>query len=78
MADGGPRLAPELFIRANAGDEAYESWLASTDPALRERIFVKAATFFSIELPAFATFGPDRNRLWLPAEGPRSRCSTPA
>ena len=63
MAEGGPRRAMEVFIRANAGDEAYESWLASTDPALRERIFGNAATFFSIELPAFATFVPDRDRL---------------
>ena len=63
MAEGGPRHALDVFIRANAGDAAYESWLASTDPALRERIFGNAATFFSIELPAFATFVPDRDRL---------------
>lgn len=63
MAEGDPRRAMEVFIRANAGDAAYESWLASTDPALRERIFGNAETFFSIELPAFATFVPDRDRL---------------
>ena len=63
MAEGGPRRAMEVFIRANAGNEKYESWLASTDPAHRERIFGNAATFFSIELPAFATFVPDRDRL---------------
>src|SRR6266508_6160200 len=63
MAEGGPRRAMEVFIRANAGDEAYESGLASTDPALRERIFGNAATFFSIELPAFAAFVPDRDRM---------------
>jgi pimeloyl-ACP methyl ester carboxylesterase len=63
MAEGGPRRALEAFIRANAGDEAYELWLASTEPALRERIFGNAATFFSIELPVFATFVPDRDRL---------------
>jgi pimeloyl-ACP methyl ester carboxylesterase len=63
MAEGGPRRAMEVFIRANAGDEAYETWLASTDPALRERFFGNAATFFSIELPAFAAFLPDRGRL---------------
>ena len=63
MAEGGPRRALEAFIRANAGDEAYEAWLASTDPALRERLFGNAAAFFSIELPAFAAFVPDRDRL---------------
>jgi pimeloyl-ACP methyl ester carboxylesterase len=63
MTEGGPRRAMETFIRANAGEEAYASWLASTDPAYRERFFANAATFFSIELPAFATFVPDRDRL---------------
>jgi 2-polyprenyl-3-methyl-5-hydroxy-6-metoxy-1,4-benzoquinol methylase len=63
MAEAGPRRAMEVFIRANAGDAAYESWLASADPALRERIFGNAATFFSVELPMFATFVPDRDRL---------------
>jgi pimeloyl-ACP methyl ester carboxylesterase len=63
MAEGGPRRALEVFIRANAGDEGYETWVASTDPALRERIFDNAEMFFAIELPAFASFVPDRNRL---------------
>lgn len=63
MAEGGPRRAMEVFIHANAGDEAYESWLASTDSAFRERIFANAAMFFSIELPAFAAFVPDRDRM---------------
>ncbi len=63
MAEGGPRRAMEVFIRANAGDEAYESWLASGDAAYRERVFGNAATLFSIELPAFATFVPDRDSL---------------
>jgi pimeloyl-ACP methyl ester carboxylesterase len=63
MAEGGPRRAMEAFMRANAGDAAYEAWLASTDPAIRERIFGNAPTFFSIELPAFASFVPDRDRL---------------
>ena len=63
MAEGGPRRAMEVFIRANAGDEAYESWLASTDPAVLERIFGNAAAFFSTELPATITFAPDRARL---------------
>ena len=63
MAEGGPRRAMEVFIRANAGDAGYEVWLASTDPAVRERLFANAPTFFSIELPAVTTFVPDRDRL---------------
>ncbi len=63
MAEGGPRQAMEVFIRANAGDEGYESWLATADPGLRERTFANAAMFFSIELPAFAAFVPDRDLL---------------
>jgi len=63
MAEGGPRYAMKVFIRANAGDEAYESWIASTDPAYRERLFGNAELFFSIELPAFATFVPDRDSM---------------
>ena len=53
----------EVFIRHNAGDEVFESWLASIDPAVRERILGNGAMFFSIELPAFATFVPDRDRM---------------
>lgn len=63
MTDGGPRRAMEVFMRANAGDAGYEVWLAATDPGLRERIFENAATFFSIELPAFASFVPDSDRM---------------
>ena len=63
MAEGGPRRAMEVFIRANAGDAGYEAWVASTDPEFRERMFGGAATFFEIELPAFAAFVPDRDRL---------------
>jgi pimeloyl-ACP methyl ester carboxylesterase len=63
MADGGPRHAMEVFIRANAGDDGYEAWEKSTDPALRERMFGNAASFFEIELPAYATFVPAREKL---------------
>jgi pimeloyl-ACP methyl ester carboxylesterase len=63
MAEGGPRHAMEVFIRANAGDAAYETWLASTDPAIRKRVFGNGATFFAIDLPAFASFVPDRDRM---------------
>jgi pimeloyl-ACP methyl ester carboxylesterase len=63
MAEGGPRRAMEVFIRANADDETYDAWFRATAPALRERVFTNAETFFSIELPAFAAFVPDRDRL---------------
>ena len=63
MVEGGPRRAMEIFIRANAGDEGYESWVTTTEPEVVERMFSCAATFFEIELPAFATFVPDRDRL---------------
>jgi pimeloyl-ACP methyl ester carboxylesterase len=63
MAEGGPRHAMEVFIRANAGDDGYAAWKRATDPELQERMFGNAATFFEIELPAFATFVPDREKL---------------
>jgi pimeloyl-ACP methyl ester carboxylesterase len=59
MAQGGPRRAMEVFMRTNAGDEAFEHWHRSTDPAVRERVLDNGAVFFPIELPAFATFVPD-------------------
>ncbi|HUG60378.1 MAG TPA: alpha/beta hydrolase [Methylomirabilota bacterium] len=59
MAEGGPRRAMEMFIRGNAGDEVFES----IDPAVRERNLDNGAVFFAIEMPAFATFVPDRDRM---------------
>jgi pimeloyl-ACP methyl ester carboxylesterase len=50
----------ELFIRANAGDAAFEHWARSVDPEVRERVLNNGAVFFPIELPAFARFAPDR------------------
>jgi hypothetical protein len=49
----------EMFIRTNAGDEGFEHWWASNEPAMRERMMENAAVFFEIELPAFAKFVPD-------------------
>ena len=60
FAEGGPRRAMEMFIRANAGDKAFEHWIESADRASRERVLDNGAVFFAIELPAFATFIPDR------------------
>ena len=59
MAEGGPRRAMEIFIRANAGDEGFEHWWASNEPAMRERMMENAAVFFEVELPAVAKFVPD-------------------
>lgn len=59
MAEGGPRLAMERFMRGNAGDAAFEQWRATSDPATFERILDNGAVFFSIEMPAFVQFMPD-------------------
>lgn len=63
MAEGGPRRAMEVFMRANAGDAGFEAWRASTDTDVQERVFGSAETFFTIELPAFTAFVPDRDRM---------------
>ena len=63
MAEGGPRHAMEVFIRGNAGDEVADQWFESLDPSGRDRILDNGAVFFPIELPAFAAFVPDRNRM---------------
>ena len=60
FAEGGAHRAMEMFIRANAGDEAFEHWIESADRASRERVLNNGAVFFAIELPALATFTPDR------------------
>jgi pimeloyl-ACP methyl ester carboxylesterase len=59
MADGGPRRAMEVFMRANAGDTAFERWQSTVEPALRERMMDNASVFFEIELPAMISFIPD-------------------
>jgi pimeloyl-ACP methyl ester carboxylesterase len=59
MADGGPRRAMELFMRANASDEVVDQVLASVPPAERDRILDNGAVFFELELPVLAAFVPD-------------------
>jgi hypothetical protein len=54
QAEGGPRRAMEGFMRSDVGDEVY------IDPVVHERMLDNGAVFFQIELPAFATFVPDR------------------
>jgi pimeloyl-ACP methyl ester carboxylesterase len=63
MAEGGPRRAMEAFMRANAGDQVVDELFASTPPADLDRILDNGAVFFPIELPAFAAFVPDRERM---------------
>ncbi len=59
MAEGGPRHAMETFMRGNVGDDVFES----IDPAVRDRVLGNGALFFGIEMPAFATFIPDREQM---------------
>jgi pimeloyl-ACP methyl ester carboxylesterase len=59
MADGGPRMAMESFMRTVAGDAAFEHWYASAAGAVRERMLDNGAVFLPIEVPAFAGFVPD-------------------
>lgn len=56
MAEGGPALAMERFLRGNLGDEGF----ASVDAATRSRMLANGSVFFSAEMPAFAPFVPDR------------------
>jgi pimeloyl-ACP methyl ester carboxylesterase len=63
MAEGGPRLAMERFMRLNAGDQVVDQLLASVPPAELDRVLDNGATFFELELPVFAGFVPDRDTL---------------
>lgn len=59
MERGGPRVALEDFLRANAGDETFEG----LDPELRERMLGNAEVFFSRELGVFTDYRPDADAL---------------
>ena len=63
MADGGPRRAMELFMRANASDEVVDQVLASLPPAELDRVLGNGVVFFELELPVLAAFIPDRDRM---------------
>ena len=63
MAEGGPRLAMERFMRLNAGDQVVDQLLASVPPAELDRVLGNGASFFELELPMFAGFVPDRDAL---------------
>jgi pimeloyl-ACP methyl ester carboxylesterase len=58
MAEGGPRHAFELFIRAGSGDEA-DSVVEVLGATMWDRVLDNGAAFFSIALPAIAAFVPD-------------------
>lgn len=58
MSAGGPRVAMEAFMRANAGDEAVDGLRAGA-PETFERALDNGANFFAVELPAVLAFTPD-------------------
>jgi len=59
LAKGGPRGATEVFIRMNAGDDAFEH----LDPALRERLLNNGPWLFSQELAMFTSWAPSQAEL---------------
>jgi hypothetical protein len=59
LAERDPRAAMEAFVRMHTDDATLES-LA---PALRDRILGNGARFFGQQLPAFATYVPDVERI---------------
>ncbi|WP_170284729.1 alpha/beta fold hydrolase [Kribbella amoyensis] len=54
LAQGGPRLATELFLRSVMGDEAY----ASLDRELRDRLLGNADVLLGIEIDHYLTYDP--------------------
>jgi pimeloyl-ACP methyl ester carboxylesterase len=60
MAEGGPRRAMEIFLRAVVGDAVFDQWSASAEPDKRARVLDNAAVLFPIEMPWVACFVPDR------------------
>jgi pimeloyl-ACP methyl ester carboxylesterase len=59
LADRDPRAAMEAFVRLHTGDATFEA----LDPMLRERILRNGPRFFAQQLPAFATYVPDAERI---------------
>lgn len=59
LAKGGPRAAAELFIRENAGNDAFEH----LDPTLRERMLNNGAWLFSQEIAMFTSWVPSKDEL---------------
>ena len=63
LASEGGRAAMELLIRLMGGDEAFEQWVAATDPAEVDRILANGGVFVPIELRAFGSFIPDTSAM---------------
>jgi hypothetical protein len=59
MAEGGPPVAMERFIRWVAGDEAFESF----DDELRTRMLGNAEVFFGLELSDVMSYLPSEGQL---------------
>ncbi len=59
MAMGGPSAAMELFLRAVASDDVFES----LDPDVRDRMLENAEVFFGMELGVISAYVPDPARL---------------
>lgn len=59
MADGGPPLAMERFLRSVAGDEAFEM----LEPELRARMLGNAEVFFGLELQPVMAYAPTPEQL---------------
>ena len=59
MAEGGLRLAMELFLRNVADDQVYES----LDPQLRDRLLDNASVLFEIEMAPYVAYEPTLDEL---------------
>jgi pimeloyl-ACP methyl ester carboxylesterase len=59
LAERDPRAAMEAFVRMHTDDATFES----LDPMLRDRILGNGARFFGQQLPAFAAYVPDVERI---------------
>ena len=60
MAEGGPRRAMEVFMRAVVGDAVFDHWTESAEPEQRARVLDNGAVLFPIEMPWVGCFVPDR------------------
>ena len=59
MAQGGPARTTELFLRAVAGDEVFESF----DPELRDRMLGNGEVLFGIEIEPIMSYVPATDQL---------------
>src|SRR4029077_17754130 len=59
LAAGGPRGAMEMFVRENAGSDAFDR----LEPKLRERMLENGLRFFREELAVFTSWIPSHDEL---------------